>query len=522
LASFAYDGAGNRTSLADSLGGLAAFAYDGAGRLAGLTSAAGTLTIDHDLSGRLASVVFPSEASTAVGYDSAGRIGSIQHMDPTSDVLSSFAMSYSPVGNVTGIAEPGRSRTFGYNELERLTSETEPPAAAEFYDYDAVGNRTMSPLSNSHSFDAANRLSQDDDFAYSYDDNGNLETRTAVSGPGMGQVTTYHWNRRNQLTGIDLPPSAGAAAVTYRYDALGRRIEKAVDAAVTRYVYDGDDIVLETDGQGSLLRRYRHGDGIDEPLVLEEASGESFFYHRDHLGSVVMVTDEAGAVAAEYEYDAYGRRDAISEDIEQPYAFTGREWDTESGLYYYRARYYDPGTGRFLSEDPIGFDGGDANLYRYVRANPQNLVDPTGLDAIQINFDWYPVDTGYGFYMPLGHGAVISVDPTTGKTRYYEFGRYRDKKCGNVERRRVPNVVIGKDGLPTEESLNSLYDFVSKHYGKGSNVTATYHRDTNHEDVIRYAEDFERDDSCYSLPGNNCKTFARDAATAACGDEKCR
>ena len=199
-----------------------------------------------------------------------------------------------------------------------------------------------------------------------------------MSGPASGQVTTYHWNRRNQLTGIDLPPEAGGAAATYRYDALGRRIEKDVDGAVTRYVHDGDDIAIETDDHGSLLRRYRHSDGIDEPLVLEEASGESFYYHRDHLGSVVMVTDEAGQVAAEYEYDAYGNREAISEDIEQPYAFTGREWDGESGLYYYRARYYDPMMGRFLSEDPIGFGGGDANLYRYVGNNPINLRDPSG------------------------------------------------------------------------------------------------------------------------------------------------
>ncbi|MCA1791646.1 MAG: hypothetical protein LC667_17880, partial [Thioalkalivibrio sp.] len=289
----------------------------------------------------------------------------------------SFAMTYDTLGNVASISEPARMRSFGYDELERLVSQIEAPAPAGLYDYDAVGNRLSSPLSAAHSHNAANRLTSDDGFTYTYDANGNLATRTSASGPTTGQVTTYHWNTRSELTAIDLPMGG---RVDYRYDALGRRIEKNVDAAVTRYLYDGEDIALETDAAGSLLRRYRHGDGTDQPLVLEDAqSGESFFYHTDHLGSVVMLTDEDGMVAAKYEYDAYGRRTAVAEAVDQPYAFTGREWDEESGLYYYRARYYDPAGGRFLSEDPIGFGGGDLNLYRYVKANPVRFTDPYGL-----------------------------------------------------------------------------------------------------------------------------------------------
>ncbi|MFN2375668.1 MAG: RHS repeat-associated core domain-containing protein, partial [Candidatus Binatia bacterium] len=106
-----------------------------------------------------------------------------------------------------------------------------------------------------------------------------------------------------------------------------------------------------------------------------------------HLGSVVMLTDEDGMVAAEYEYDAYGRRTAVAEAVDQPYAFTGREWDEESGLYYYRARYYDPASGRFLSEDPIGFSGGDANLYRYAGNNPVNWTDPSG-QTLVVGLPW--------------------------------------------------------------------------------------------------------------------------------------
>ena len=128
------------------------------------------------------------------------------------------------------------------------------------------------------------------------------------------------------------------------------------------------------------MARYRHGQSLDEPLIQERA-GQAYFYHRDHLGSVRLVTDAAGAVVNSYDYDAYGNFEAISETVTSPYAYTGREYDGESGLYYYRKRYYDPRTGRFLQQDPLGFAAGDSNHYRYVFNDPVNLVDPFGLQA---------------------------------------------------------------------------------------------------------------------------------------------
>jgi len=136
-----------------------------------------------------------------------------------------------------------------------------------------------------------------------------------------------------------------------------------------------------------LQARYTHGPGIDDPAMAErdlDASGsfeaaERVFFHTDGLGSATELSDATGAVAGARVYDAYGR--IVQETgaaIAQPYAFTGREFDAESVLYYDRARYYDPATGRFLSEDPLGFAAGDANLYRYVFNNPINLRDPTG------------------------------------------------------------------------------------------------------------------------------------------------
>lgn len=176
-------------------------------------------------------------------------------------------------------------------------------------------------------------------------------------------------------------------------------------------------------------------------------------------------------------------------------------------------RDYDPQTGRYVESDPIGLTGG-VNTYAYARSQPTNLVDPQGLDAIHINYDYYPVNTGLGFHLPLGHGAVVAVDPATEYTQYYEFGRYTDKECGNVRRKPVPNVVVGPDGKPTQQSLAALYAFVGKNYGENSGVTATYYDTTNYKDVIKYAQNFAKHHPCYNLISNNCKTFAQNAATA--------
>jgi RHS repeat-associated protein len=127
---------------------------------------------------------------------------------------------------------------------------------------------------------------------------------------------------------------------------------------------------------------YIHGPGIDEPLEVYHGTGETWYYHADGLGSIVRVTDEDGQFvpAVARQYDAFGNLQVGG--AYEGYAFTGREWDPETGLYYYRARYYDPKIGRFISEDPIGFEAG-INFYAYVSNNPVNWVDPFGLQAIQ-------------------------------------------------------------------------------------------------------------------------------------------
>jgi RHS repeat-associated protein len=131
------------------------------------------------------------------------------------------------------------------------------------------------------------------------------------------------------------------------YDPFGRRIQKASAGGTTNYVYDGANIVAEFDATGTLVARYSQGQGIDQPLAVVR-QGTAAYYNADGLGSITSLRDVNGGVVATYSYDAFGNTTATS-SINNPFQYTGREWDSETGLYYYRARYYEPSRGRFLS-----------------------------------------------------------------------------------------------------------------------------------------------------------------------------
>ncbi len=210
---------------------------------------------------------------------------------------------------------------------------------------------------------------------------------------------------------------------------MGRRIAKSVNNVVTWYVYDGNAILAAYDLSGTVTARYAHGLNIDEPLAVQQGSITSF-YHADGLGSIVALTNAAGSVVQTYSYDSFGNV-TLSGGITQPYTYTAREYDYETGLYFYRARYYDPKAGRFITKDPISFAGGDVNLYGYVENNPVNWIDPFGLEAgITI---WQPVGWGsssFGHVSTNINGTTYSYGPngmTTLPTKdYLDKNNFRD------------------------------------------------------------------------------------------------
>ena len=204
-----------------------------------------------------------------------------------------------------------------------------------------------------------------------YDASGNLETKTEGA-----DTWRYQWNAENQLVRVE---KNGVEAARYAYDPLGRRVEKIENGVSTAYLYDGEDILRESRSGGAVLR-YIHGPGVDEALAQADGAGNLSFLQADGLGSVVATTNATGTVVSTARYDAWG----VPEAGVPSFGFTGRERDAAADLWYYRARYYDPKVGRFISEDPIGFEGG-INFYAYVENNPANATDPYGLASIHLD-----------------------------------------------------------------------------------------------------------------------------------------
>jgi RHS repeat-associated protein len=194
-------------------------------------------------------------------------------------------------------------------------------------------------------------------------------------------VTEYVWDYRNRLAGVLFKDAGGVVTKTieYLYDVNDRRIGKKVDGGTTeRYVYDGSDIALVFDGAGSQTHRYLYGTGVDTVLA-DERGAAVVWALSDNQGTIRDIVDNNGVILNHINYDSFGK--VVSQSnagVDFRYGYTGREQDGETGLDYYRARYYDASNGRFISEDPLGFGAGDTNIYRYVGNSPTNFTDPSG------------------------------------------------------------------------------------------------------------------------------------------------
>ena len=208
--------------------------------------------------------------------------------------------------------------------------------------------------------DVANQLTQWGTATLTYDANGNI-----LSSGTDG----YTWDARNQLV-------ATLSGGSFQYDAFGRRVANTFGPTTTNYLYDGGNVVQEIQNatpSANLLS----GLGVDEIFTRADAAGARHFL-TDALGSTVALADATGTIQTQYTYEPFGNTTVSGPPSANPYQYTGRENDA-TGLYFHRARYYNPTFQRFISEDPLGFGGRDVNLYAYVRNSPPNFTDSCGM-----------------------------------------------------------------------------------------------------------------------------------------------
>ena len=321
----------------------------------------------------------PNNVASNYGYDNQSRLLSVLHQ-LSGSTIDGAVYTVDSAGNRTAKTDKHANVTsnYGYDAIYELLQTTQGGTTTESYTYDPVGNRLSSLGVSPYSNNSSNELTSTPSASYTYDNNGNTLTKTASS-----STTNYTWDYENRLTSVVLPGTGGT--VTFKYDPLGRRAQKAFTQAstttTTNYVFDGDNSLQEMDQNGNLLARYTETRNIDEPLA-ESRSGATSYYESDGLGSVTSLSNATGALASTYAYDSFGQLTASTGTLTNPFRFTGREFDSETGFYFYRARYYDEVSGRFMSEDPLGLGAG-INYYRYVRNNGVNLSDPTGLYQLE-------------------------------------------------------------------------------------------------------------------------------------------
>jgi len=304
------------------------------GRLAGFESSqtGASVSFTYDADDRRGSLTLPNGIVLSYAYDADGRVAA-----------QSWMAGLTQVGDLEYI----------YDADGRVIQKTGSLAQAQ-----------MPKAVSGNTFNAASEMLTFNGVPLSYDAAGNLLSDA---------LNTYSWDLRNHLSGI-----SGGSSASFVYDAFGRRAAKTINGTTTQFLYDRLNPVQELDGASppNVTARMLTGRRIDEIFQRVDASGSRTLL-TDMLGTTLGLTDASATIQTAYSYEPFGNVALSGAPSANSYQFTGREND-DTGFYFYRARYYSPGLQRFISQDPIGFAGGDPNLYAYVADNPTGARDSTG------------------------------------------------------------------------------------------------------------------------------------------------
>ena len=502
---YTYDRNGNVISLRvdGEPGRVTAFVYNPANRIISITDQFGnTIGYGYDAAGNVTSIIYPGSKVVNYTFDADNRLSTVR------DWLQSGITTYTY--NTAGILQSvnnanGTTTTYGYDTANRLISLANRQAnSSSIAGYSLVLDNMGNPTSITRNEPLTQPAPTSANISYTYNDANQIQTVTTqgvgtinynhdgignLSGVSNGRSFTFDY--ANRLTNATI----GGDVHSFSYDGFGNRISRTKNGVHTRYLLDLNtdmsDVLAEMDSGGTVQNYYIHGLGLISRI---DNSGQRFTYHFDPIGNTVAVTDDTGnTVNEKYAYDEFGATLAMDPPtINNPFRYVGKHgvMDEGNNLLFMRARYYDADTGRFLSRDPIGFEGGDLNLYAYVGANPLAGVDPLGLDEEMVYFIWMKSSN-----VPFGHNAIWISDKKD--ERGYPVGG-------------VIYEIGGQNAINKYEG-KALTDYVNKR-----KPTVYPIDDADPAIVKRYAETVHQSKRWnYVMGRNDCYTFAKYAIELA-------
>jgi RHS repeat-associated protein len=382
-------GIGRLTGRTDSSGSYT-FYYDAQGNMIKeektISNVLYTTQYAYDLENILTSLTYPLGRTVTYALDQVGRITQVSTTLNGNPKTLASGVSYLPYGGITGLTYGnGLSLSQGYDNQYRTSSIAIGSIMNRSYQYDPNGNITsildsIEPSGNESFEDggtytyqqATNKLTQmtgDLNVMFGYDANGNITS---------ANNRTFVYDLSNRLIRVE---ENGVTLGEYVYNANNQRIKKIVQGATRIFHYDiSGHLIAETSGAGQTLAEYIY---VGDQLLAMIRPGEAaYYYHNDHLGTPQLLTDESQNVSWKAVYTPFGEADIRVGTIENPFRFPGQYYDQETGLHCNYHRYYDPMTGRYVTPDPIGLEGG-INLFTYVENSPVTFIDPSGQQVIK-------------------------------------------------------------------------------------------------------------------------------------------
>lgn len=544
--------------------------YTGRGQLHGVGWGAGSTSYAYWPDGKVDYQARTNQVTTRYGYDGRGMISSVLHEKSNASLGSReywrdnrdrITAWKRGSGGLNGM-EDGRGDRYAYDPEGQLTQaayralnpQTETPSGAvrsDSFNYDALGNRFGSNRIASRGIfmdftrrdNGLNQYLMWSPFsAVYYDDSWGTPPAPNPSAPwmppGNGVTMADGWITAS-YNALNQPMAMGSTGlgnnfIWFWHDPLGRcvkrwlgNISQVPTGPITYFYYDGWNLVQEGPNASTADRLYVHGGRVDE-VVASQVGGQWYNHHYDARGHCILLTTASGALEQQYDYDAFGfpyfytaTGAKLTSAVKTRFLFTGREWLSDLRVYDYRHRVYQPELGRFLQPDPIQFQAGDYNLYRYCHNDPVNKSDPSGLDSVIVTFPNYLVSTPMGKFA-WGHSGVLTINNETGAARYSEYGRY-DSEGKGIVRSYTPDtkIQINADGTVNRDSVAAALGEIAGKSGQNGPATGAYVATTKEqqEKIAAYTNARESENSnanrkAYDLTNNSCNDYPRDAISA--------